>query len=186
MKEKTLVVAESLIADGTSVTPWEEVRKHLEKADTYLLSTGRPDGRPHLVPVLGLWHDGAIYFCASPASRKAMNLVRNSYCAIAADSHDSHLVVEGVAAKVCDKARLDLVAGLYASKYDWHVIVRDGAFYGDGAPTAGPPPYEVFEVNPTIVFAFGNDESFSPTRWRFQQALVDSDEPMVGETALAQ
>ena len=47
------------------------------------------------------------------------------------------------------------------------IKVRDGAFYGDGAPTAGPPPYEVYAVTPATVFGFGEDESFSATRWRF-------------------
>jgi hypothetical protein len=40
--------------------------------------------------------------------------------------------------------------------------------WADGAPTAGPPPYQVYEVTPTTAFAFGKDESFSPTRWRFE------------------
>jgi len=167
MTEKEPVAARPLIADGTTITPWAEALARFEKADAFWLATGRPDGRPHLMPVLVLWQGGALYFCASPESRKAKILARNSYCIIAADSHDSHLVVECVAAKVSDKAKLDLVADLYVSKYDWHVIVRDGAFYDDGAPTAGPPPYEVYEVNPTLAFAFGKDESFSPTRWRF-------------------
>ena len=54
-----------------------------------------------------------------------------------------------------------------------HVTVRDGAFHdgafhdAEGAPTAGPPPYDVYEVIPTTAFGFGTDESFSPTRWRF-------------------
>jgi hypothetical protein len=45
--------------------------------------------------------------------------------------------------------------------------VRDGAFYADGAPTAGPPPYDVYEVRPTVIFGVGTDESFSAIRWRF-------------------
>jgi hypothetical protein len=48
------------------------------------------------------------------------------------------------------------VAEVYMNKYGWPVIVRDGAFYADGAPTAGPPPY-----------GFPWDEMFLPTRWRF-------------------
>ena len=49
----------------------------------------------------------------------------------------------------------------------WEIEVRDGVFYASGAPTAGPPPYEVYKVAPTLVFGFGADETFSPTRWRF-------------------
>jgi hypothetical protein len=59
---------------------------------------------------------------------------------------DAHLVVEGTAS-----------------------IVRDeGAFSADyGAPTAGPPPYEVYALQPVTVYGFGTDETWSPTRWRF-------------------
>jgi hypothetical protein len=37
----------------------------------------------------------------------------------------------------------------------------------EGAPTAGPPPYDVYEATPTAAFGFGTDERFVPTRWRF-------------------
>jgi hypothetical protein len=75
------------------------------------------------------------------------------------------LVVEGEAATVSDEARLRRVAGVYASKHGWPVTVRDGAFYADGVPTAGP--HEVYEVVPTTVFGIGTDESFGSTRWHF-------------------
>lgn len=44
------------------------------------------------------------------------------------------------------------------------------AISGDATPpTAGPPPYEVFEITPTVVFGFGTDEVHAPrsTRWSF-------------------
>lgn len=66
-----------------------------------------------------------------------------------------------------DNATLQQVATLYATKYDWHVTVRDGAFYADGAPTAGPPPYDVYRVTPRVVFGLSLDGSFGLTRWRF-------------------
>ena len=47
------------------------------------------------------------------------------------------------------------------------MTVRDGAFYAVGSPTAGPPPYELYEETPTMAFGFPTDETFSPTRWRF-------------------
>jgi hypothetical protein len=48
------------------------------------------------------------------------------------------------------------------------VTVREGAFHdAEGAPTAGPPRYDVYEVAPAIVFGFATDGTFGPTRWRF-------------------
>jgi hypothetical protein len=77
-------------------------------------------------------------------------------------------VVEGLAEKVRDAGRLQRVANAHASTYDWHVTVRAGAFHDtEGAPTAGPPPYEVYVVTPTSAFGFGTDESFGATRWGF-------------------
>jgi hypothetical protein len=63
------------------------------------------------------------------------------------------------------------IANAYAEIYDWHVIVRDGAFHdAGGAPTAGPLPYEVYAVVPTTAFVFDLDETVSPTRWVFAEA----------------
>jgi hypothetical protein len=91
-----------------------------------------------------------------------------SHCAVTVEREPLDLVVEGMAAKVRDAERLQRVADAYASDYDWRVTVRDGAFHDtEGAPTAGPPLYDVYEVIPTTAFGFGTDESFSPTRWRF-------------------
>jgi hypothetical protein len=73
------------------------------------------------------------------------------------------------AQKVRDDETLQRVAHAYAEKYGWHVTIRDGAFYADGAPTAGPPPYEVYEVRPQRAFSFGLQESFHATRYHFEQ-----------------
>jgi hypothetical protein len=76
--------------------------------------------------------------------------------------------VEGKAAKVRDEAKMRRVADVYASKYDWHVTVRKAAFDAEyGAPTAGPPPSDLYEVTASKAYGFGTDERFSPTRWRF-------------------
>ena len=57
------------------------------------------------------------------------------------------VVVEGVAARVDDDATLQRVAAAYDAKYGWPVTIVDGAFDAPyGAPTAGPPPYEVLDA----------------------------------------
>jgi nitroimidazol reductase NimA-like FMN-containing flavoprotein (pyridoxamine 5'-phosphate oxidase superfamily) len=162
------VAEQRLIAnDARPPATWAETRRRLAEADRYWLTTLRPAGRPHVVPVLAVWLDGALHFSAGAASRKGRNLARDPRCVIAVGSHDLDLVVEGTAAKVRDEATLRRVAEVYASKYAWPVTVRDGALYGDGAPTVGPPPYDVYAVTPTIAFGFGRGESLGATRWRF-------------------
>jgi hypothetical protein len=155
-------------AEHPAPTPWAEARKRLEQGRWYWLTTVRPNARPHVMPVLAVWSDGALYFVAAEASRKARNLARNARCVITVAADDAHLVVEGDAVKVDSQITLRRVAALYDSKYDWRVRIRNDAFDADyGAPTAGPPPYQLYEVSPTTVFGFGTDETFSPTRWRF-------------------
>jgi nitroimidazol reductase NimA-like FMN-containing flavoprotein (pyridoxamine 5'-phosphate oxidase superfamily) len=167
MAEKEPTVEQPYFAEDTTPTPWAEARERLADADTYWLATVRTDGLPHLVPLLAVWVGGALCFVASLTSRKARNLACDPHCVVASRRDALDLVVEGTAAKVSDEARLHRVAEAYMNKYGWPVTVRDGAFYADGAPTAGPPPYEVYEVTPTTAFGFPWDETFSPTRWRF-------------------
>lgn len=155
-------------ADHDAPTTWEEGRKHLADGMWYWLATVRPDGAPHVMPVLSVWVDEAQYFVAHPSSRKAQNLAQDGRCVLTVGDESAHIVLEGEARRVTDDDALERVAGVYAKKYDWHPRPVDGRFDADyGAPTAGEPPYDVYEIIPRVVFGFGMDESFSPTRWRF-------------------
>jgi len=163
-------IAEKLPANAYHpfATPWAEARRRLEEGQWFWLATEHPGGRPHVRPVLALWLDDAMFFVSGEASRKARNLVHNASCSMTLAVNDAHLVVEGNAAKVQDDATLQRVADAYASKYEWHVQVEGSALNAEyGAPTAGPPPYEVYELRPSRVFGFGTGETWSPTRWRF-------------------
>lgn len=155
-------------AEHAAPTPWAEGLKHLAEGLWYWLATVRPDGRPHVMPVLSVWVDGAQYFVAHPKSRKAKNLALDGRCVITVGDDEAHVVLEGEASKVTEEDTLQRVAETYAKKYRWHPRPVDGAFDADyGAPTAGEPPYDVYEIVPSVAFGFGTDETFSPTRWRF-------------------
>src|SRR5215217_5287415 len=112
-------------SDDAAPIPSAEGRERLEGAEVYWISTVRPDGRPHVTPLLSVWLDGALYFCTGPDERKAKNLVRNPHCILAtgcnALDEGLDVVVEGDAVRVTDEARLGRVAGAYLSKYgnDW-------------------------------------------------------------------
>ena len=67
---------------GATPTPWAEARDLLEKAEVYWLSTVRPNGRPHVTPVVSVWLDDALYFCTGPGEHKAKNLARNTHLSI--------------------------------------------------------------------------------------------------------
>jgi hypothetical protein len=117
--------------------------------------------------VLAVWADDALHFVAGAATGKGTNLARDPRFAVAAVSGGFHFVVEGQAAPVRDEAELQHVAAAYATKCAWRVDVRDGAFYADGAPTAGPPPYQIYRLRPATIFAFSEDGSVSAVRWPF-------------------
>jgi pyridoxine/pyridoxamine 5'-phosphate oxidase len=69
-------------ADRGAVIPWEEAREHLVTSDSYWFATTRPDGRPHVRPVLGVWVDGVLHTTSNPNARKARNLAGNPRCAV--------------------------------------------------------------------------------------------------------
>ena len=154
--------------DAGSPRSWEEERARLGEGDTYWIATTGPSGAAHLVPVLAVVVDGVLHLVAGPGSRKARNLAREPRCVIGTSADGVDIVVEGTAIRVGDEDRLQRVAEAYAGKYAWHVTVRDGAFHDEeGAPTAGPPPYDVYEIRPSAAYAFGTVEPARSTRWRF-------------------
>jgi Pyridoxamine 5'-phosphate oxidase len=90
---------------------------------------GRTDA-PHVTPLLGVWLDGALYFCTGPTERKARNLAQNPWCVLATGcntlDNGLDLVVEGEAAKVSDEAELRSVAEAFESKYGSHFTAPEG------------------------------------------------------------
>lgn len=169
MANTTPISEETIRPDTARTVPWDEAAKHLAEGGTFWLATARQDGHPHLRPILAVWVDGGLHFVAGTSSRKWANLAHGSTCSISTGTPGLDLVVEGEAVRVTDDAWLRRVAGVYESKYEWPVEIRDGAFFAEGAPTAGPPPFHVYEVRPATVYGFGTDEDHfdRSTRWRF-------------------
>jgi hypothetical protein len=61
-------------SDGQATeVPWSDARERLAGAGVYWLSTVRPDGRPHVTPLIAVWLDDALLFCTGPQERKARN-----------------------------------------------------------------------------------------------------------------
>jgi uncharacterized pyridoxamine 5'-phosphate oxidase family protein len=156
-------------SDDASPTAWTRARAHLEAAEVFWLSTVRPDGRPHVTPLLAVWLDDALYFCTSPPERKAKNLDHNPHCILTTGRNSLDgldVVVEGEAAEVTEKVELGRVADAYAAKYSSDFTEPDGTWFGlDGAIRAGSSL--LYRVQPSKAFAFGKGDSFSQTRYRF-------------------
>jgi nitroimidazol reductase NimA-like FMN-containing flavoprotein (pyridoxamine 5'-phosphate oxidase superfamily) len=163
-------VAEKLSSpSGAPLTAlsWADVRTRLSDSEDYLLATSGTGGQVHVVPVLGVWLERAVCFATGRKTRKVRYLAVNDNCAITVPGHNVDLVVEGTAHLVHDAARLQRVADLFPTKYPWwHPFVREGEFH-DPADTSLNAPLHVFMVVPTVVFAFGKEEGFTASRWRF-------------------
>jgi PPOX class probable F420-dependent enzyme len=84
------------------------------------MATVRPDGRPHLVPIWFVVHEGKWYVCTAPGSVKARNLHRNPRVALALEDGSNPHVVEGEARAVEPPAA---VVRLFKEKYDWDIGV---------------------------------------------------------------
>jgi general stress protein 26 len=155
-------------SEGATPTQWSEARARLEEADVFWISTVRPDGRPHVTPLISVWLDRALYFCTGPTERKARNLAHNPHCLLTTGTNalgeGLDLVVEGDAEQVTDDAKLSRIADAYETKYgsDWRFGVRDGVFVHEGGVAL------VYEVAPRKAFGFRKGDEFSQTRWRFQ------------------
>lgn len=153
---------------GATALPWNTAEHHLRQAGVFWLSTVRPDGRPHVVPLIAVWLDGALYFSTGEDEIKAKNLAKNSHVTITTGSNalaeGLDIVVEGEAVVVTDDAKLRPLADAYVAKY------------GEGWRLPGNEGVRVFEVTPTTAFGFGRRDGqapppqggFSQTRWRFQ------------------
>ena len=161
--------AKNLDIYGAEPIPWSRVLEQLEAGDykSCWLATTRPDGRPHMAAVGALWADGKFYFTSGPKTRKSRNVARNHSCAIGASLPNVDLVVEGTAARVSDTATLDRLAKRYAAQ-GWPAEARDGAITAPfSAPSAGPGPWDLYELTPVTAIAVATAEPHGATRWRF-------------------
>lgn len=119
------------------------------------------------MPLGILWIDGAFYFNSGAGTRKAKNLAQHPHCTLAVATHEFDLVVEGKAVRVTDEARLRRVVEAYRAQ-GWQPTLQDAALYAEySAPSAGPPPWDVYEVIPETIFALGTAEPYGATRWHF-------------------
>jgi general stress protein 26 len=166
-QQPTTKFDERFSAPDAGATPWDEVARVLDHAELYWITTVRADGRPHVTPLIGVAHDGAMYFCTGLDEQKARNLEHNPQLALTTGNNTwaegLDVVVEGRAVRITDDDALQELADAYEAKYGsvWHFDVGDGAFrHGDGG-VAG-----VFRIEPSKVLAFAKDPH-GQTTYRF-------------------
>lgn len=142
--------------------PWAWARRRLEVAQNYWICTTRPDGRPHAMPVWGVWVEDALLFGTGRDSRKARNLAANPHVAVHLESGDDTVIVEGVAEELHDAALLAKGDAAYRAKYI-DPGTGEGFHLSPGEDGSG-----VYYVRPRVAQAWREaNYPQSATRWRF-------------------
>ncbi len=139
--------------DGKGLLPWAWVARKMSRCRTFWLATIHADqGRPHVMPVWGVWLDDAFFFSTGHKSRKCQNLSTNPACTITNDNGEEAVIIDGMAAQVQDAAELERIAAAYKKKYKMD------------PRSMGEP---IFIVRPKVVFGL-IEKSFpkSATRWK--------------------
>ena len=145
---------------SAGLMPWEWAASRLGASHNYWLGTSRPDGRPHLMVVWGLWLDNVFYFSTGRHSRKARNLERNAHCVIGTEQADEAVIVEGVAEEVGDVGLRRTFLTHYQRKYNYDMSAMEADILSLREP--------IYAIRPAV--AFGLDEKAtlaSATRWLF-------------------
>lgn len=161
---------------GTAPIDWDVVKHQIDSnvpqvpgqggpsRHTAWLTTVGTGGLPHVRPLGVLSHNGAWYFNSSAETVKTANLERDPRCVLTLATDPFDLVLEGTAIRVTDVDELSSLAALYAE--DWPCKVQGDALTAEfSAPSAGKPPYYVFQMAPDRVYAFGTREPYGATRF---------------------
>ena len=91
----------------------------LEGESVVWLSSVRPDGRPHLIPIWFLWDGEAVLFASKPQACKVANLRANADCMLAIGDPDEDFDVALIEARaeLAEIPTTDLLAAGLQTKY---------------------------------------------------------------------
>jgi Pyridoxamine 5'-phosphate oxidase len=126
----------------STVLRWEAVERLLAASPVYWLVTVRADGRPHAVPVDGVWFEGAAVVGGDPATVHERNLRDDPRVALHTESGQSPVIVEGEAERhVPDAAEAARLAAASNAKYAYGA--RPESYLGG-----------VWRIRPRVVLAW--------------------------------
>ena len=166
-------------ADGLPPVDWPAVAEKLDarsapapdapNSRTTWLSTVNQDGSPHVTAVGALWLDGTFWFQTGAGTRKGRNVARDPRCSIAVSVRDADVVLEGDAVRVTEPGALARAAQAWADN-GWPAEPDDsglGITAPFNAPSLGPPPWNVYRIQPRSAIVTLSTEPGGLTRFRF-------------------
>jgi len=109
-------------SDPDGALPWSWASERLVRNRNYWVVTASASGRPHALPVWGVWisDDDRSSFSCSPTARELRNVMENPQCAVTVDDTVACVSVEGRARLVepeTDTAGVDRMVAAYVAKY---------------------------------------------------------------------
>jgi hypothetical protein len=144
--------------EGSGLLPWEWAEQRLAGSRNYWAVTVWPDGRPHAMPVWGVWDSASFWFSSSVNSRKARNVVADPRCVITTEDAANPVVVEGAATVIEATGEIARFLELLNAKYstDYAIDFLD------------PAVNATIRLRPSWAFGLAEgDFTGSPTRWSF-------------------
>lgn len=154
--------------DPAGALPWAWAEQRLVENRNYWVVTASAGGRPHALPVWGVWlpETDRFWFSCSPNARKARNIAENPQCVVTVDDTVECVSVEGrarLADPAGDAEAIDRMVSSYVAKY-W----EDPAVHADMA--AFVRSHTIIEVTPDRAFGIiEREDEFASraTRWRW-------------------
>jgi nitroimidazol reductase NimA-like FMN-containing flavoprotein (pyridoxamine 5'-phosphate oxidase superfamily) len=143
--------------------PWSWAAERLAANKNYWVVTVSASGRPHSLPVWGVWDDAAhrFMFSCAPASRKAANIGQNPQVVVTIDDTVHCVSVEGRATSIDDDARRGAWVDRYLDKYRPYSEALSREFVASS---------RMYEVEPDRAFGIVEEEdafATRATRWVF-------------------
>jgi hypothetical protein len=147
------------ISEGT--LPWSFAEERLQTARNYWIGSVRPSGRPHAMPVWGVWMDQKLYMDGSPETRRSRNIASNPAVVVHLESGDQVVIVEGeaYAAGKPDPELAKRLAQAYSEKYAASGYQPEPGIWDQGG---------LYVVYPHTAFAWTKFPSDS-TKWIFNK-----------------
>lgn len=152
-------------ADEDGLLPWSWAEERLVGTRNYWLTTVSGAGRPHSMPVWGVWLPDAeqFWFSCAPSARKTRNLAANARVVVAPTDTVEVVSVEGRAAPSTE-AEIDHGIDRYFAKYGEEMGMERGSVAEFLTTNAA------YTVTPERAFGMiERPEDFGPraTRWRW-------------------
>jgi general stress protein 26 len=143
----------------TGLIAWAEAEATLAASVNYWVASVSAEGVPHLMPVWGVWHGGALWFSSGGRSRKVRNIAARPRCTISTEDAGGPVILSGPVSVLTDAADIRTFIEVGNAKYE-------GGYYS--VEFLDPAVNATLRLTPEWAFALRHDDfAGSPTRWTF-------------------